>query len=633
MDTGSTSVVPEHLLAAEWLSQAKAAFNNGEFFRAFDLAHLGLREHPGDILLAHRAVLSLANSGAIEKATEKFRELGLDQVNTVEVLCLRGRMAKDLGYASLGAARAAAFAEAKSWYEQAQSLAQADGSADAYYPAINAASLALLAGDPVEAARLARHVLYTLEPRLVAAADRGHNGDDYWMLATAIEAHLLIGDTAGATALVAPALAASRDNQAELASTARQLERVLLARSLGREALARLTPPDVVHFLGHIIAPPGQLGRFVAEQQPDVAAAIQAALGGLRIGVAYGALAAGADIMLAEALLRRGAVLHVVLPFLREEFVTLSVAPAGADWVQRFDICMSRAASVRYATEDKHLGDDHLFAYGSQIAMGLAVLYARHLHARVRQIAVWDGRAGSAVAGTAVDLYAWQKAGLPQTIIPCGAPMTPQSLLPPEPVMAGRRHSRAMLFGDVCGFSQLTDEQLPRFAHCVMAPLGVVIGRYADRIDLVNTWGDGIFVVFADAGLAAACALEMQDAIKRVDLAAAGLPDSIQLRLGGHLGPVYELTDPILARRNFYGAHVSRAARIEPIVPAGCVYVTETFAAVLALSNADALACDYVGWTDMAKNYGRLRMFLLRHRHGSLEPAVLSDIERTPVAA
>ena len=50
-----------------------------------------------------------------------------------------------------------------------------------------------------------------------------------------------------------------------------------------------------------------------------------------------------------------------------------------------------------------------------------------------------------------------------------------------------------------------------------------------------------------------------------------------------------------------YGAHVSRAARIEPITPEGCVYVTETFAAVLALHNADQFSCDYVGITDMAK--------------------------------
>jgi hypothetical protein len=67
-----------------------------------------------------------------------------------------------------------------------------------------------------------------------------------------------------------------------------------------------------------------------------------------------------------------------------------------------------------------------------------------------------------------------------------------------------------------------------------------------------------------------------------------------------------------LKRQNFFGAHVSRAARIEPVTPEGCVYVTETLAAVLAIHGADRFECDYVGNTEMAKQYGRLRMFLLR---------------------
>jgi hypothetical protein len=84
------------------------------------------------------------------------------------------------------------------------------------------------------------------------------------------------------------------------------------------------------------------------------------------------------------------------------------------------------------------------------------------------------------------------------------------------------------------------------------------------------------------------------------------------LRLGGHLGPVYQTDDPVLERRNFFGAHVSRAARIEPVTPEGCVYVTETFAAVLALYNGDEFVCDYVGMTEAAKKYGAMRMFLVR---------------------
>ncbi len=98
----------------------------------------------------------------------------------------------------------------------------------------------------------------------------------------------------------------------------------------------------------------------------------------------------------------------------------------------------------------------------------------------------------------------------------------------------------------------------------------------------------------------------------RLPLRELGLPDDIALRLGGHFGPVYEDTDPILGATNFFGAHVSRAARIEPITPEGNVYITRPFAAGLALDPAREFDCDYVGTIPAAKGYGDLRMYLLR---------------------
>ena len=112
---------------------------------------------------------------------------------------------------------------------------------------------------------------------------------------------------------------------------------------------------------------------------------------------------------------------------------------------------------------------------------------------------------------------------------------------------------------------------------------------------LANTWGDGLFLVFDDAGKAASCALALQEALTEVNRAASGLPDTMALRIGLHLGPAYTARDPILLRDNFFGAHVSRAARIEPVTPLGCVYVTETMAAVLALHNADIFSANMSG--------------------------------------
>jgi class 3 adenylate cyclase len=171
-----------------------------------------------------------------------------------------------------------------------------------------------------------------------------------------------------------------------------------------------------------------------------------------------------------------------------------------------------------------------------------------------------------------------------------------------------------MLFGDVKGFSKLTDEQLPRFVETVLGAFAGVIDGFRADLRLVNTWGDGLFLVFDDAGRAAACAVALQEAMSRIDLAAAGLPETMALRLGGHLGPVYSTQDPILHTANFFGAHVSRAARIEPVTPEKLVYVTETMAAVLSLHNADEFECSYVGMTKAAKDYGEMRMFLLSRR-------------------
>ena len=611
------------------LEEVMTFFNQGEFFRAYDLAAETLELFPGNVALAHRAVLSLANAGATALALSKYYEFGLDERPETDVRSLLGRLKKDQAFAETGAARATMFREGRALYESAFRSAAAAHDPEAYYPAINAATLALFAGDAEAADRLAGEVLEVLAPR-IAGLDKDGASDRYWVLATALEAHLIRGDLDAARGLVEQVVVASGQDYAAVATTGRQLERIVQAKKLDSSVLAAFEPPTVVHFLGPVIAPLGQSGGVRAVHAATVAADIAGLLKGMRIGAAYGSLAPGAEILFAEALLAQGVALNVVLPFDTADFIEQSVRPAGEPWVRRFEACLAAAKTVRFATEDAYLGDDQLFTYSSSLAMGLASLCALHLHAPLMQLAVWDGVVNdSAIADTAADMSAWRKAGHPLKIVSVG-PDADVKKLPPwhrPKVARGRRDTRAMLFGDIHGFSKLTDAQLPAFAENVMGTLGEVARRHERHITFINTWGDGIFVVFRNADRAAACALDMQDAMSTIDFKAAGLPETLKLRLGGHLGPVYELNDPITERPNYYGAHVSRAARIEPITPEGCVYVTETFAAVLALHNAGQFSCDYVGNTEMAKHYGRLRMFLLRRADGE-GPAVLGDIER-----
>ncbi|MBC7624806.1 MAG: hypothetical protein H7232_15640, partial [Aeromicrobium sp.] len=66
-----------------------------------------------------------------------------------------------------------------------------------------------------------------------------------------------------------------------------------------------------------------------------------------------------------------------------------------------------------------------------------------------------------------------------------------------------------------------------------------------------------------------------------------------------------------------YGTHVTRAARIEPIVVPGQVLVTEAFAAVLASRPAGSFSCDLVGTEPLAKGYGAARLYRLRRKQNA----------------
>jgi class 3 adenylate cyclase len=59
----------------------------------------------------------------------------------------------------------------------------------------------------------------------------------------------------------------------------------------------------------------------------------------------------------------------------------------------------------------------------------------------------------------------------------------------------------------------------------------------------------------------------------------------------------------VLGRDNYFGSHVSRAARIEPVTAPGCAFVSEQFAAALALTPDHDFVCEYLGLQPLAKEY------------------------------
>jgi class 3 adenylate cyclase len=478
------------------------------------------------------------------------------------------------------------------------------------YSCINAATMSLVAGEPATSERLANDVLRMSDVALDDA--------DYWTLVTVAEAQLLLRNAEGAVDLLARADTLSTGEYATRATTRRQLELICRQLHIDPSVLAPLDNPRVVHFAGHRIAPEGAPGRFTAAEADRVHKEIRALLDERTVGAGFGSLASGADILIAESLLERGAELHAVLPFSVDEFIEVSVADSGPEWVERFHRVLDQATTVRFASDGEYLGDPVMFDFCSAVAMGEAVNRAVLLDADIEMIAVWDGvPAGEDErAGTAVDVARWKALGLPVNVIATGMGVTvsgSNDLAAADVAPAGRL-VRAMLFADIAGFSTLSDAQMPMFMDHVMGPLAECIDRLGDQVLLRNTWGDGLFIVFADTEVAAECALDMQRVLQDVDLVAMGLPTLRGMRIGAHVGPVFQGWDRVRKDLTFFGANVTRAARIEPRTPEGEVYVTHPFAALIALTRSSELTCEYVGRLPAAKDYGVLPMYVLKHR-------------------
>ncbi len=612
----------EHVVE-EARDNVRREISNGNLCVAYDRALAALRIWPDDPVLAYRSVLALARSGATDLAARRLEATGLTRRTDlpegldIDVPAMQARLLKDAALTATGAERSRLLRRAAEAYREPYDRLVATRGVATAFPAINAAACYLWAGDREQAAAMAQAVLRLLPADL-------STGASYWDLATAAEAHLVLGDVEPARRLLTQAGRMLRERQVgwtDGASTRRQLRRTCLARSIDPAVLSLLAAPTVVAYTGHRTGP-----RFRPENEAGVRRAIERRLADLDVVAGYGSLAAGSDILFAEALIELGAELQVVLPFRIDDFIRMSVGP---EWLRRFENCLAEAivvpgicdrpkVSLRQVSQDPFLDDDAPFYYGSRVAFGNALLRAWQLDAPARLLAVWDGRPpdADAITGTATEVGFWHALGRPIDVItPEGALQADADAgiwLPPDTV--GGRINAAILFGDIKGFSRLRDEHLQTYVDRVLGAIAGVLQEFHPHVLAANTWGDAFFAVIDDVGRAADCALRVQQALAGLDTRKLGLPEEFTMRIGGHFGPVRPVHDPVQGRAAYMGSPVVRAARIEPVAEPGMVWVTEEFAAALALERKARFAGDYLGEVELAKGAGRLPLHRLRRR-------------------
>jgi len=615
----------------------KALTSEGHAAAAVDYAGRALEHQPESLWLRYRQALALARGRSVRRARNLIEDLlgrlpregESDPELLVEALSLAGRLFKDMGRTARQRGKQKRYFQlAQQRYGRAYELA------DDWFPAINAATMAMLAGDTKRAQRLAKEVIAKASRGL----DRFGNTDDYWLLATLGEAALICQRFAKAIDLYGRAVRMAGSRIGDIASMRRNVELLSRRIDMPDELMRLFVFGNVIVFAGHMIDHPDRTARHklparfppIRALEHKLADAIAQQIARINPVIGYCSIANGSDILFAEQMLARGLELHIVLPFDLDDFMHTSVTfgiPQMAEWRKRALAVLDKA-QVHYATRERFLGDHVLYEFTNRIMQGLAILRAEEFGVVPHALVAFevDSIAGGK-AGTAAFHKLWARQGRQISVIDVGqlrrtlpAGAKPRKMGKPKPPPAvegatlGKRRIAYMLFSDVQNFSRLKEEHTPAFLSQFMRIVRSVLRHGDAEPSFANTWGDALYLVFDSPVTCADFALRLLRRMEKVDWTRHHLPAETAMRIGLHAGPVYRRHNAILDRQDVFGSHVNLAARIEPVTTPGSAWVSEHFAAELALAPDHDFACDYVGIQELPKRFGKAPLYRLMER-------------------
>lgn len=527
------------------------------------MPNAGQTPHPRRPSLA--AIITAARAGGLGHAWDLFVAGGYDRSDAdPAALAVKGRLLKDRALRAAPADRPAAFTLAANAYAAADALEPQP------YTRINVATLRLLGGDPATAATIARGLLAWL--------DQGGDMREtpYYLAATRAEALLLCADAAAAEAALDQAVAHDPDGWSDRASTLRQLRVILTAQRRETAWLDRFRPPRSLHFAGHL--------GVASEGSDALRTEIAAYIDRERIGFGYGALAAGSDILIAEALLDHDAELHVILPTGLPTFIAQSIAPYGEDWRARFDACLDRATSLRTLTGVTGDYEPLATRLAADVAMGSALMNARQLESEAVQLLVADEGEGRYGAGLAIagDAARWTAGGHRQHVLRWArnAPVAASGHRTQPEGRSDRRLLALLLFA----FDGLDHLDEGAFAHAVdevLGPFDTAIAGSAAQPDLLLPHGNARIAAFADPDAAWRYA--------RAILALA--PATLPLRVAGHYALVHQRAAPAA----LIGAGIAALETIAASAMPGVLSVSDALASVLFVTGARETLAETIG--------------------------------------
>ncbi|NMN03677.1 MULTISPECIES: hypothetical protein [unclassified Novosphingobium] len=518
------------------------------------------------------AIITAARAGSLGFAMAMFEAGGWSaRGDDPAALATQARLLKEAALRARGAARTGALVAAADAFAAAAALNPQP------WLWIDEAVLRRLAGDCDAAERLARRVLAAL------TAENEWAETPYFIAAARAQAHLVCGEATAARAAFAAACAADPDGWADRAATLRQMALVLAAMGADAGWLDAFRPPRSLNFAGHL-----GVSAAAGDRLRDVVGEWLTVEG---VGFGFGALAAGADIVVAEALLARGSELHVVLPIGVEAFIAQSVMPYDPAWLPRFHACLDAAQSVRCLTALRGAYEPLATRLAADVAMGAAVLNARMLASGAAQLLITDGGAGRFGAGlsTAYLGERWRDAG-PQHCIAAvrDAPVVASGALGAPEGRVDRRLA-AMLWIGFAGLDDLDEDGFSSALDAVIAPFRAACAALPVQPELTLPVGNARLVAFADpdAAWAYACAL-----LAMPPLGAPGV--NVPLRVSGH----YALAHWLEAPAALVGRGIAELGMIAAAALPGVLTASETLAAALCVNQGDRISPELVGEVD-----------------------------------
>ena len=570
-----------------FIARSNDALRNGNFLLCYDLILRAEQRGIHSRELEYTKLLALSNAGSAGLAYRQMQERPVPAEEKTEAWwSLEGRIYRDLAaYGGAGSHRL--FLQAANAFMTAYKISKG------YFSAINAASMFLMEGERSQARKLANRVL-----SITSAAVPKDEADLYFLLTTEAEAGLILGETERVRDCLNAANELLQDNLNARFRTVRQLQLLCTKLDMDPAVTRTLALPYVLYIqrdsMPVTTLDDDLLALLARETEPPLITASD---------FVFCTLADPVDLVAVERFVMQKARLHIAIPMEARPLIERWRKQFGSDWALRLENMLAAAQDIYVARGFLDSESDWNAEYLSSFCRGMWQLTVARFGAQNRKLFLeWSKNGVLCHEGDLGYVGPGAKPAL--------APVAKRA----EVIPSGRREA-GVIFADFVGFSRLNETELPRFWNEIMRAIGRLLDKHSENILSRRTWGDAIHVVTVDAATAAAIATDIQYFVdlrrtKRDTLA------RLELRLSAHYAPVYQDYNPIEDTANYYGTALAYAARIEPVAPPGMIFVTEAFAARLAVERPEGYALEYAGELELAKHFGRFRLYSLRTLRG-----------------